>query len=150
MSASEVNTSYVEGTAWNALSNTNNALAFVVSSANQYVSNALSYSTRYYIEGFSKIAPEIRFQTPVGNFYTTFQAVKTVGNVTRKLGRITGWVGIGMTGYELLTRQKELYGEGGLDLIMGVVGFCGPYGWLISGAYFGGKMILEVTDNKFW
>lgn len=116
VSASEVNTSYVEGTAWNALSNTNNALAFVVSSANQYVSNALSYSTRYYIEGFSKIAPEIRFQTPVGNFYTTFQAVQKVAAVTKYLGKFTGRVGLGMTIAECLSGNKNWFGEGLFNL----------------------------------
>ena len=149
-SATGATATYVDNPVWNAVSNTNNGVAFVVSSANQYVSNALSYSTRYYIEGFSKISPEVRFPTPVGNFYTTFQTVKTVGNVTRNLGYATGWLGIGMTLHEILEGKKEWLGEGGLDLAMGLVGFIPGYGWIVSGAYFGGKMILEVTDNKFW
>ncbi|MCQ2208955.1 MAG: hypothetical protein MJZ34_01560 [Paludibacteraceae bacterium] len=135
---------------WNAVSNTNNGVAFVVSSANQYVSNALSYSTRYYIEGFSKISPEVRFPTPVGNFYTNFQAVQKVAAVTKYLGRFTGAVGLGMTYLEIRRGEKEWLGEGGLDFAMGLVGFIPGYGWLVSGTYFGTKMILEYSGNKFW
>ena len=150
VSAPEVSTSYVGSTAWNALSNTNNGVAFVVSSANQYVSNALSYSTRYYIEGFSKISPEVRFPTPVGNFYTTFQAVKTVANVTNVLGKVTGGVGLYMTYREISEGQKEWMGEGGLDFAMGLIGFIPGWGWAVSGTYFIGKMAFEYSGNKFW
>ncbi|MCQ2208960.1 MAG: hypothetical protein MJZ34_01585 [Paludibacteraceae bacterium] len=149
-SATGATATYVDNPVWNAVSNTNNGVAFVVSSANQYVSNALSYSTRYYIEGFSKISPEVRFPTPVGNFYTTFQAVKTVANVTRNLGTFTGLVGVGMTVRELINHEKDFLGEGGLDLTMGLIGFIPGWGWAVSGTYFIGKMALEYSGNKFW
>lgn len=115
-SATGATATYVDNPVWNAVSNTNNGVAFVVSSANQYVSNALSYSTRYYIEGFSKISPEVRFPTPVGNFYANFQAVQKVAAVTKYLGKFTGRVGLGMTIAECLSGNKNWFGEGLFNL----------------------------------
>ena len=37
-----------------------------------------------------------------------------------------------------------------IALIMGGVGFIPGWGWAISGAYFGGKYILQATGNDFW
>ena len=55
-----------------------------------------------------------------------------------------------MTYREIQAGQKNWIGEGGLDLIMGVVGYLGPYGIAASAAYFGGKYILEEAGYKFW
>ena len=52
------------------------------------------------------------------------------------MGRISGAVSIGMTGYEIYEKKKNIIGEGGLDLIMTGAGFIPPYGWVVSGAYF--------------
>lgn len=61
-----------------------------------------------------------------------------------------GGVGIFMTVAEINSGQKSLIGEGGLDLIMGSVAFIPGGGWIVSGAYFGGKALLEYTENDFW
>ena len=47
------------------------------------------------------------------------------------------------TGKEILYGEKDIIGEGGIDLIMTGVGFVGPYGWVFSCAYFLGKYALE-------
>ena len=59
-------------------------------------------------------------------------------------------VGMVMTYAEIQNGNKNWFGEGGLDLIMGVVGYLGPYGIAASAAYFGGKYILEEAGYKFW
>jgi RHS repeat-associated protein len=64
-------------------------------------------------------------------------------------GKIVGGIGIGVTIYEIRTGQKNLIGEGGLDLIMGTIGFTG-WGAPISLIYFGGKWALQTTGNDFW
>ena len=150
----------VGGKGWSTFGNINNGMAFVSSSAFEYVSKSLNKSLEYFTEGVST-TKDIHFKMPdieikgwkCPHFNVYIHNVGFVSNVAsaaKFLGKLTGWVGIGMTGYELYTGQKEWLGEGGLDVFMGVVGFCGPYGWAISGAYFGGKMILEYTGNKFW
>ena len=55
-----------------------------------------------------------------------------------------------MTAIEVGTGQKSLVGEGGLDLIMGGVAFIPYGGWVVSGVYFWGKVLLEYTGNDFW
>lgn len=60
-----------------------------------------------------------------------------------------GGSGIGITVWEIGSGQKNLIGEGGLDLIMGSIGFTG-WGAPISLIYFGGKYILQETNNDFW
>ena len=46
--------------------------------------------------------------------------------------------------------QKNIIGEGGLDLIMIGVGFIPTYGWAISSAYFLEKSALENNNLDFW
>jgi hypothetical protein len=65
-------------------------------------------------------------------------------------GRVLGGVGIYMTYREISAGQKNILGEGGLDLIMGGVAFIPGWGWAVSGIYFGGKFLLECTGNDFW
>jgi hypothetical protein len=65
-------------------------------------------------------------------------------------GVVLGAYGLYKTGEEIYNGKKSLIGEGGLDLIMGGVGFIPDGGWIISGLYFGGKAILEATGNDFW
>lgn len=55
-----------------------------------------------------------------------------------------------MTAVEISQDQKNIIGEGGLDLIMIGVGFIPGYGWAISSAYFLGKIALEYNDMDFW
>ena len=52
--------------------------------------------------------------------------------------------------YEIYDDQKNIIGEGGLDLIMTGVGFIPGYGWAISSAYFLGKSALENNNLDFW
>ena len=51
---------------------------------------------------------------------------------------------------EIDAGQKNWFGEGGLDIVMGAVAYAPGYGWIISAFYFGGKAILVATDNDFW
>lgn len=143
---------YVGGQGWNTFGNANNGVAFIVSSTFSYVSNSLDRSLKYVTGGVSTTqdihfkVPNIKiknWQMPYINLYTqNVKAVEKIASSTKFFGRLTGVVGISMTLYELGTGQKNWFGEGGLDLIMGGVGFIGPYGWAISCAYFGVKMIL--------
>lgn len=60
--------------------------------------------------------------------------------------------GIGLAGtvIEMIKGKKKLVGEGGLDLIMGGVGFIPGGGWIVSGVYFGGKELLEYVGWDIW
>ena len=54
------------------------------------------------------------------------------------------------TGKEILYGEKDIIGEGGIDLIMTGVGFVGPYGWVFSSAYFLNKLIwIYGTSDRF-
>ena len=57
---------------------------------------------------------------------------------------------IGMTSAEIITGQKSLIGEGGLNLVMGGVRFIPGGGWVASGVHFGGKYLLESIETDFW
>lgn len=57
---------------------------------------------------------------------------------------------VGMTTYKIYKGQKSFIDEGGLNLFMGGVVFVPGAGWIVSGSYFGGKALLEYTDNDFW
>ena len=77
-------------------------------------------------------------------------SVARVGKVLRNTGRVSGILSGLMTTAEIYAGEKNLIGEGGLDLIMTGVGFIGPYGWAISSGYFLIKLTLENTGNDFW
>ena len=150
----------VGGKGWNTLGNINNGMAFVSSSAFEYVSKSLNKSLEYFTEGVST-TKDIHFKIPdieiKGWKFTLFDVytqkvgfVSNVASAAKFLGKATGYAGLAMTGYEIFRGQKSWLGEGGLDLVMGAVGFIPGWGWAVSGAYFGGKMILESTGNKFW
>ena len=66
------------------------------------------------------------------------------------LGAASGLASGFMTAVEISQDQKNIIGEGGLDLIMIGVGFIPGYGWAISSAYFLGKIALEYNDMDFW
>ena len=68
----------------------------------------------------------------------------------RYFGNISIAVSSCMTLVEMVQEQKNLIGEGGLDLIMTGVGVIPEYGWIISSAYFLGKSALEDKDLDFW
>ena len=66
------------------------------------------------------------------------------------MGKITTGVSLGMTLYEISDGQKNVIGEGGLDLIMIGVGTIPTYGWAISCGYFLGKSAIESYNMDFW
>ncbi|MCR5248474.1 MAG: RHS repeat-associated core domain-containing protein [Paludibacteraceae bacterium] len=150
----------VGGQGWNTFGNINNGMAFVSSSAFEYVHQTLDRSTKYIVDGVSTTkdvhfkVPDVKikgWQMPHINVYIhNVGAVRTASNILKGASWITGAAGMAMTGIEILNGQKNFFGEGGLDLVIGVVGFIPGWGWAVSGAYFGGKMILEATGNKFW
>ena len=150
----------VGGSGWNIFGNINNGMAFVASSAFEYVSKSKNKSLEYFTEGVST-TKDIHFKIPdveiKGWKFTLFDvytqkvgAVKAAATTFKVIGGVTGVFGMGMTVSETLTGQKNWIGEGGLDLIMGAAGFFWPYGTAASAAYFGGKYILEEVGYKFW
>jgi len=99
---------------------------------------------------YGKIVSPVIIKTVVANLGVSAKALQVTGNVLKGTGVALGVVGVGLTVYDISTGQKNLIGEGGLDLIMGGVGFIPGGGWIVSGAYFGGKALLETTGNDFW
>ena len=71
-----------------------------------------------------------------------------VGDFAQRV-KVVGGIGVGITIWEIVDGKKNLVGEGGLDLVMGGIGFTG-WGAPVSLIYFGGKWALEATDNDFW
>jgi len=99
---------------------------------------------------YGKLLPKTIIRTAIANVTTSTELLEATGTTLKVAGVGLGVVGIGMSAYEIGTGQKNLIGEGGLDLIMGGVGFIPGGGWIVSGAYFGGKALMETTGNDFW
>ncbi|WP_265429944.1 RHS repeat protein [Chryseobacterium sp. YIM B08800] len=76
-------------------------------------------------------------------------AAAKAASVYSVAGKVVGGIGVGITVWEIASGRKNLVGEGGLDLIMGGIGFTG-WGAPVSLIYFGGKLVLEQTGNDFW
>lgn len=93
---------------------------------------------------------QVMFKVPGGSVYTSTKFVSGATKVLKVGGAVTGVGGIGITAFEIGTGQKNLIGEGGLDLIMGGVAFIPGGGWVVSGLYFGGKILLEHAGYDFW
>jgi RHS repeat-associated protein len=141
---------FVGGDTWNSTSNHLNGAGFTAAGAEYSGSRALSRTMKY-VSTASKTTPtEVMFKVPGGSVYASTRFVSNATKVLKVGGAATGVPGFGMTGYEIYTGQKSLMGEGGLDLIMGGVAFIPGGGWIVSGAYFGGKFLLEATGNDFW
>jgi hypothetical protein len=150
-----VNQGRIGGDEWNTTSNTVSSLGFTVGAAEYQLGGILEKRLAYQ---FTKAAYE-GWKSPVGS--TSFKTILGTINADTKLvqgaatslkvgGAVLGGVGIVMTGVEIYNGNKSLIGEGGLDLIMGGVGFIPGWGWAASGLYFGGKYILQATGNDFW
>ena len=75
--------------------------------------------------------------------------VRAVSTTFKVIGGALGMVGMVMTYAEIQNGNKNWFGEGGLDMAMGVAGFFWPYGTIISAIYFtGGKYIWnKYGDN---
>ena len=101
-------------------------------------------------KGFQAPQPAIMFKTAAGNFTMGTKVVRGMATSLKVGGAVVGGVGVVMTGVEIYNGNKNLIGEGGLDLIMGGVGFIPGGGWVASGLYFGGKYVLQETGNDFW
>jgi|GEM_PF-1896249 len=141
---------FVGGDTWNSTSNHLNGAGFTAAGAEYSGSRALTRTMKY-VSTASKTTPtEVMFKVPGGSVYASTRFVSNATKVLKVGGAATGVLGVGMTGYEIYTGQKSLMGEGGLDLIMGGVAFIPGGGWIVSGAYFGGKYLLEATGNDFW
>ena len=150
----------VGGSGWNIFGNINNGMAFVASSAFEYVNKSMNKSLEYFVDGVSTTKdihfkiPDVEikgWKCPHFDVYTQkVGAVRAVSTTFKIIGGSLGLVGMGMTLWECVSGNKNWFGEGGLDLIMGVVGYLGPYGIAASAVYFGGKYILEEAGYKFW
>lgn len=118
-------------------------------SAGRALSRTLAYSNTGSLNNAAK-ATSVLFKLPKGGVYLPTGFVSGATKAFKVGGAATGVLGLGMTGYEIYTGQKSFVGEGGIDLIMGGVAFIPGGGWVVSGAYFGGKFLLEYTGNDFW
>ena len=131
---------------WNLIGQYNTDLAAATGAAEYKLGNSYRFATAYTIHDnrgnvLSTSKPKVRIP------YTKIEVdAKTVGKMAkgaRILGYGTGILSGIITGKEILYGEKDIIGEGGIDLIMTGVGFVGPYGWVFSCAYFLGKYALE-------
>ncbi|MBQ4034163.1 MAG: hypothetical protein II623_01745 [Paludibacteraceae bacterium] len=138
---------------WMTIGNRNTALGTSFGGVEYKLGQKLEDAAKYTIKTIDGIIvnsarPSVRF----GRFSHDFdpELIEKIGKGAKRLGRISGVVSAGMIGYEIYTGQKNLIGEGGLDLVMTGVAFIPVYGWAVSGGYFLGKYILEESDLDFW
>lgn len=142
---------FVGGENWNNSSNHLNGIGFTASGLEYSTGKALSRTMQYYSPPTSTIRPDkVMFKVPGGSVYLSSKLINTTSKILKVGGFATSALSVGMTSIEIYTGQKSLLGEGGLDLIMGGVAFIPGGGWIVSGAYFGGKYLLEATGNDFW
>ncbi len=139
---------------WESANNWMNGAGFVIGGASfqlsRVIDNRMVYSGTQVWTG-ARIQPRsITFRTPVGGITTTTAFARNLSTTLKVGGAALGVVGAGMTIMEITSGQKNLVGEGGLDLVMGAVGFIPGWGWAASGLYFGGKYLLQATGNDFW
>ncbi len=90
-----------------------------------------------------------KFVRGVQGLRNGYAAAGKASSVYAVAGKVVGVVGVGVTVWEIASGKKNLIGEGGLDLVMGGIGFTG-WGAPVSLIYFGGKLALEATGNDFW
>jgi hypothetical protein len=93
-----------------------------------------------------------KFQPPfrLKPIFIQTRFVAKAASILKIGGTALGVGGLLVTFIEIRTGDKKLIGEGGLDLIMGGVGFIPVWGWAASGTYWIGKFALEQTGNDFW
>jgi len=92
----------------------------------------------------------ITIKYPLGTFDISRARLGQIANGLKVGGVVLGVIGMYGTYTEIRDGKKNLIGEGGLDLIMGGVGFIPGGGWIVSGAYFGGKAVLTWVGWDFW
>ena len=96
----------------------------------------------------SSIRPSVKFNNISYEFNP--KVISRIAKTANRVSIASGLISVGMTGYEIYEKKKNIIGEGGLDLIMTGVGYISPYGWVVSGAYFLGKYGMEELNIDFW
>lgn len=140
---------FVGSRSWNNIGHGLNGASFVTGGMSHSVSNALNRTFAYTYSNSIMKPPQVMFKLPTGNMYLPTGLVRGASTALKYGGSALGAAGFFMTLAEIKSNNIG-YVEGGLDIIMGFVGFIPPYGYIVSGAYFGGKFILEETNNDFW
>ena len=136
---------------WNTLSNINNGVGFVVGGASESLGRTIHARAEVRnLKGWNKTTGGSLNKVLIKGDPVSRSLHNGAANTLRVGGHVLGGVGVVMTLGEIYTGQKSFVGEGGLDLIMGGVAFIPGGGWIVSGAYFGGKALLEYTGNDFW
>lgn len=138
---------------WKAISNANTDISTGVGFAGWGLTKPLERSNAYaFRDGIGQyinsVKPTFRLRNVDIDF--SLRGANKIATGIKFLGSVTGVVSFVMTADEISDGQKNLIGEGGLDLIMTGVGFIPGYGWAISSAYFLGKSALEYKDLDFW
>ena len=140
-----------ESDTWDTVSNLNNGLGFVAGGASESLGRTIHARAEVRnLAGWNKTTGGSLNKVLIKGFPVSRSILNGTAQTLKVGGATFGFVGLGMTGYEIYSGQKGLVGEGGLDLIMGGVAFIPGGGWVVSGAYFGGKALLEYTGNDFW
>jgi len=136
---------------WSTTSNTLNGVSFVVGGASESLGRTIHARAEVRnMAGWNKTTGGSLNKVLIKGVPVSRSVLNGTAQTLKVGGAALGFVGLGMTGYEIYSGQKSLVGEGGLDLIMGGVAFIPGGGWIVSGAYFGGKALLEYTGNDFW
>ena len=131
---------------WNSIGQYNTDIAAATGAAEYKLGNSYRFATAYTIHDnrgnvLSTSKPKVRI--PNTKIEVDAKMVGKMAKGARILGYGTGILSGIITGKEILYGEKDIIGEGGIDLIMTGVGFVGPYGWVFSSAYFLGKYALE-------
>lgn len=108
-----------------------------------------------YQSGFKKqrikTSGQVTLRTPITNVNLSARVLNNFRLGLKFTGVGLGAIGTAFTVERLINDPNYKFnGEGGLDLVMGGVGFIPGGGWAISGTYFLGKAALEYTGNDFW
>ena len=140
---------------WNTISNNVTGFGFSVGAAEYQLGRALERRMTYQFtkavyEGWKSPIGSTSFKTIIGQVNISTKFAKTAARTLKIGGAALSAAGVVITTAEILNGNKKLVGEGGLDLVMGGIGFVPGWGWAVSGLYFGGKYILQETGNDFW
>lgn len=138
---------------WRALGEANTNIGVGLGFAGWGLAKPLARSNAYAFRDatgkyINSAKPTFRFKNIDIDF--NLRGANKVASGIKYLGWTGGFVSGGMITIEMIQGQKNIIGEGGLDLLMTGVGFVPGYGWAISSTYFIGKGVLEYYDLDFW